>query len=83
MSKQTTTSSGGVGFVGLLGLLFIGLKLAGVITWPWVWVVSPFWVGIAAALTFGGLWVLLVSYLEYSSAKRKIQFKNYYLGDTI
>ena len=26
-----------------LGCLFTGLKLAGQITWPWVWVTAPFW----------------------------------------
>jgi len=37
------TSSGGIGFFGLLGLLFIGLKLAGYINWSWVWVTAPLW----------------------------------------
>ena len=31
-------------FMGLLGILFIGLKLAGVITWSWWWVLSPIWI---------------------------------------
>lgn len=31
----------GVGFLGLLTLLFIGLKLAGAITWPWLYVLAP------------------------------------------
>lgn len=31
-------NSSGIGFWGLLGLLFIGLKLAGVIGWSW-WLV--------------------------------------------
>lgn len=35
------TSSNGIGFVGLLTILFIGLKLAGHIKWSWWWVVSP------------------------------------------
>lgn len=34
----------GVGFTGLLTVLFIGLKLANVITWSWVWVLSPIWI---------------------------------------
>ena len=43
MNKDT--NSGGIGFTGLLTLLFIGLKLAGVIDWPWLWVLSPLWIG--------------------------------------
>jgi hypothetical protein len=38
---------GGIGFGGLLALLFIGLKLGGVIGWPWLWVLSPLWIGVA------------------------------------
>lgn len=40
MSEKT---SGGVGFFGLLTLLFIALKLTGYITWSWWWVLAPFW----------------------------------------
>lgn len=34
---------GGPGFLSLLALLFIGLKLTGHIGWSWVWVLSPLW----------------------------------------
>lgn len=37
-------SAGGVGFTGLLTILFIALKLCGVINWGWVWVLSPIWI---------------------------------------
>lgn len=37
-------SSGHVGFLPLLCLLFIGLKLGGVIAWSWVWVLMPLWI---------------------------------------
>ena len=36
-----------VSFVGLLTILFIGLKLANIITWSWVWVLSPLWIAVA------------------------------------
>ena len=42
--KTTKAAKGGVNFLELLLLLFIGLKLAKVITWSWWWVLSPFWV---------------------------------------
>ena len=38
---------GGISFLGLLLLLFIGLKLGGVITWSWWWVVAPLWIPFA------------------------------------
>ena len=28
----------------ILGILFIVLKLCGVIDWAWVWVLAPFWI---------------------------------------
>jgi hypothetical protein len=39
------SSSGGIGFVGLLTLLFIALKLTNYIDWSWWWVLSPMWIG--------------------------------------
>jgi hypothetical protein len=32
-------------------VLFIGLKLTGHITWPWVWVLSPLWISALIGLT--------------------------------
>ena len=37
-------SSGGIGFAGLLTIVFIVLKLVGVISWSWLWVLSPLWI---------------------------------------
>lgn len=41
---KSSSSSGGIGFVGLLTIVFITLKLTGYITWSWVWVLSPIWI---------------------------------------
>ena len=38
-------TSGGIGFAGLLTIVFIVLKLIGRISWSWVWVLSPIWIG--------------------------------------
>ncbi len=38
---MSSSSSGGIGFVGLLTVLFVALKLTGVIAWPWLIVLSP------------------------------------------
>ena len=43
----------GVGFPGLLALLFIGLRLAGVIDWHWGWILSPIWIPLALGLVMG------------------------------
>lgn len=44
-SNNSSTRSGGIGFFGLLTLLFIALKLTGSITWSWFWVLSPLFFG--------------------------------------
>lgn len=49
----------GPGFLGLLTLLFIGLKLADVITWSWLWVLSPIWLPLAFVIVVI-LFVLIV-----------------------
>lgn len=46
----SSSSSGGIGATGLLGVAFVVLKLTGVIAWPWLWVLAPFWVPIAFAI---------------------------------
>lgn len=47
-------SSSGVGFVGLLQLMFIGLKLCNQVQWSWWLVFSPFLSVVALlALLFG------------------------------
>lgn len=43
-NSGSSSSSGGIGISGLLGVLFVGLKLTGFINWPWVWVLAPFWI---------------------------------------
>ncbi len=52
MSESKTVTSGGIGVFGLLGVVFIVLKLAGitqVAAWSWWWVLAPFWIPWAIA----------------------------------
>ena len=44
MSDNKTTASLEIGFSGLLAILFIALKLTGVIAWSWWWVLAPIWI---------------------------------------
>lgn len=47
---SNNSSSSGVGFLSLLTLLFITLKLLGKIDWSWWWVLSPTLFGAAFAI---------------------------------
>lgn len=51
----------GIGFTGLLTLLFIGLKLTHLIDWSWWWVLSPIWINIILLI------LLLLIYLIIKS----------------
>jgi hypothetical protein len=42
--NESNGSGSGVGFGGLLALVFITLKLVGTINWSWWWVLSPIWI---------------------------------------
>jgi len=44
MSSSETSSSGGIGFVGLLTITFVVLRLCEVVDWSWWWVLSPVWI---------------------------------------
>lgn len=57
----------GISTSGLLGVLFVGLRLTGVISWPWVWVLAPFGIPFAillARLLFAGLCFVVVYLLD-------------------
>ena len=59
----SSSSSGGIGFVGLLTIVFIVLKLIGKITWSWWWVLSPLWIsaGLALLILLGVLIFILIA----------------------
>lgn len=55
---NSSSNSGGIGLPALLAVLFIALKLTGVIAWSWLWVLAPFWIPLAlvvAVVVCGGL----------------------------
>ena len=49
-NNNNNNRSGGIDFTGLLTILFIAFKLLGVITWSWVWVLSPIWITLVLVL---------------------------------
>jgi len=56
-------SSSGIGFAGLLTILFIALKLTGCIDRSWWWVLSPLWIQSLAVVCF------LVCFLFIAAAR--------------
>ena len=45
--KNVEVKRVGIGFAEALTLLFVGLKLGKVISWSWLWVLSPIWIPLA------------------------------------
>lgn len=64
--NKVVQHSGGIGFFGLLAIVFITLKLTGYITWSWWWVLAPLWmpitiiVIIAAFIFVGAMFMSLI-----------------------
>ena len=76
-STGFAASTGGIGFLGLLALLFIGLKLTGYIDWSWWWALSPLWIPLAViGAIVGCVWLvwgllkLCLCFLERKENKR-------------
>ena len=60
MSKESnSTTNSGIGFTGLLTIVFITLKLLGKITWSWLWVLSPVWIPLSIAVAFIVIYFLI------------------------
>jgi hypothetical protein len=66
MSKQIERIS--INISGLLGtlltVLFVGLKLCNVITWSWIWVLSPLWIGWALGIIIFAIILICVAFLN-------------------
>lgn len=66
-------AGGGVGFLGLLFLLFLGLKLGNVIDWSWWWVFAPIWIPVVLFLVGIGilfLWFAITTPRELKGKKK-------------
>lgn len=58
-------------FSGFLTLIFIVLKLTGVITWSWWWVLSPLWISFGLAVVFILLALVGISLYTMASGRRE------------
>lgn len=56
-----SNNSGGIGILGVLAIVFIVLKLVGVIHWSWLLVLLPIWISLAGLLVVLGVGVLFIA----------------------
>ena len=59
--SNSSAKTGGIGFCGLLTLLFIGLKLTNYIDWSWWWVLAPLWIPFLVVVTLVLLLAVILS----------------------
>ena len=57
--RRGSGKSGGLGVSGVLTIVFVVLKLVGVIDWSWVWVLAPLWIGAAIGLLLVAVFVVI------------------------
>lgn len=62
--NNSNVSSASMGFSGWLTILFIGLKLTGYISWPWIWVLSPLWISLSLLLTILLVCLLIIGLIK-------------------
>ena len=71
-NNSSNSQQGGIGFVGLLTIAFIILKLLGKITWSWWWVLSPIWISVVIVIVV--LFCIGIGFIGYSYYKdRKLK----------
>lgn len=56
---MSSNKEGGIGLLGVLFIVFLVLKLVGVITWSWWWVTAPLWGPVAVVLAVMALFLLI------------------------
>lgn len=65
MYDNNLNSSNGVGFLGLMFLIFMTLKIMGYITWSWWWVSAPLWVPFIIVLMIILIFLLTETLIEF------------------
>ena len=61
MSNGSTSTTGGIGFLGVLTIAFIVLKLCHVIEWSWWWVLSPIWIPLSVLVL---IWIVFLIFIS-------------------
>ena len=66
-SEKSNASRGGMGLAGVLLVVFIILKLVGVITWSWLWVLSPLWISVGLVLVIFLVTLVVVAITQHKN----------------
>lgn len=58
--NKTVVKKQGLGIGSILTIIFVVLKVIGVIEWSWVWVLAPLWISVIISLVFSLIALLIV-----------------------
>lgn len=67
--NKTVIKKQGLSFSSLLTIIFIVLKLIGVIEWSWLWVLSPLWISVVLSLAIYLIGMLIVGIIAIIKLK--------------
>ena len=73
MNNKNNASSGGLGLAGVLTIVFVVLKLVGVIDWKWIWVLCPLWIDLILTVL---LIIGVAIYMVYDDKKWKKRLRS-------
>lgn len=72
MNKTTVSvpAGHGIGLAGAVFIVFLVLKLCGVIAWSWWWVTAPLWIPPLLILTAFLIFLLIYTLAAFSSRRK-------------
>ena len=66
--KDKNVRNSGMGFISVLTLMFVVLKLTNNISWSWIWVLSPIWISLILIVLVFGI-ILVIGRLKKGNGK--------------
>lgn len=76
-NNKNYSAGGGLSLAGVLTVVFVVLKLVGVINWSWWWVLAPLWIS-AIAIIILLIVVLVAAFLidyRWNKGRRRDRWK--------
>ena len=69
--QNNKTTSSGVGFPIVVTVVFVILKLVGVINWSWWWVLAPTWISLGLGLALILITVLCTAIVRLIDKRKR------------
>ncbi len=61
--SESNSGSGGISLAGVLFVVFLVLKLCGVIGWSWWWITAPLWIPFCRLILIGAVLIFVPVFL--------------------